>query len=130
MWHFKERIMQTKINWFEIPSIDFQRAVKFYETIFDSTLKIDQCTGFTMGIFAGKDSDAVGCVIHGEPYVPNENGPVLYLDATPDIDKVIGRIKEAGGRVLMEKMELPQGLGFITQFTDTEGNRLALHAEK
>lgn len=124
--------MQTKINWFEIPSADFQRAVKFYETIFDSKLKIDQCGPFPMGIFTGKDSDddAVGCVIHGEHFVPNEHGPVLYLDATPGIDKVIGRVKEAGGRVLMDKMELPRNLGFIAQFIDTEGNRLALHAEK
>jgi predicted enzyme related to lactoylglutathione lyase len=41
---------------------------------------------------------------------------------------VIARIGKAGGRVLMEKMELPRNLGFIAHFIDTEGNRLALHA--
>ena len=120
--------MQTKINWFEIPSADFARAVKFYETIFDSKLKVEQFGESPMGIFTAQDGNSVGCVVHGEQYVPNENGPVLYLDATPAIDAVLARIGKAGGRVLMEKMELPRNLGFIAHFRDTEGNRLALHA--
>jgi len=36
-----EDIMQTKINWFEIPSADFARATRFYETLFDPSLKIE-----------------------------------------------------------------------------------------
>jgi uncharacterized protein len=121
--------MQTKINWFEIPSTDFKRAVKFYETIFDNKLKVEQFGELPMGIFTGQDGDGVGCVVHGEHFVPNENGPVLYLDATPSLDAVLARVGKAGGRVLMEKMELPRNLGFIAHFIDTEGNRLALHAE-
>ena len=31
--HMTERIMQTKINRFEIPTTDFSRTVKFYETV-------------------------------------------------------------------------------------------------
>lgn len=121
--------MQTKINWFEIPSTDFDRAVKFYETIFDSKLKVEQFGELPMGIFTAQDGDSVGCVVHGEHFVPNENGPLLYLDATPSLDAVLARVGKAGGRVLMEKMELPRNLGFIAHFIDTEGNRLALHAE-
>lgn len=121
--------MQTKINWFEIPSTDFDRAVKFYETIFDSKLKVEQFGELPMGIFTAQDGDGVGCVVHGEHFVPNENGPLLYLDATPSLDAVLARVGKAGGRVLMEKMELPRNLGFIAHFIDTEGNRLALHAE-
>lgn len=121
--------MQTKINWFEIPSTDFDRAVKFYETIFDSKLKVEQFGELPMGILTAQDGDGVGCVVHGEHFVPNENGPLLYLDATPSLDAVLARVGKAGGRVLMEKMELPRNLGFIAHFIDTEGNRLALHAE-
>lgn len=121
-------IMQTKINWFEIPSADFSRAVKFYETIFDSKLKVEQFGEFPMGIFGGPDGDSVGCVIHGEHFAPNPNGPVLYMDASSGLDAVLSRIEAAGGRIVMEKMELPQDLGYIAHFIDTEGNRLALHA--
>jgi hypothetical protein len=120
--------MQTKINWFEIPSTDFSRAVKFYETIFDSKLKVEDFGGLPMGIFSGPDGDSVGCVIHGEHFVPSANGAVLYLDATPGMDQVLGRIEAAGGRIVMDKMELPRELGYIAHFIDTEGNRVALHA--
>lgn len=120
--------MQTKINWFEIPSIDFSRAVSFYETIFDNKLKVEQFGAFPLGVFPGSDGSSIGCVIQGEPYVPNKDGTVVYLDATPDMDNVLARIEAAGGRILMEKTALPQDMGYIAHFLDTEGNRLALHA--
>ena len=120
--------MQTKINWFENPSIDFQRAVRFYETIFDTRLKIEDFGSLPMGIFTGADGNSVGSVVHGEQFVPSDKGPVLYLDATPGFDAVLARIETAGGRILMNKMELPRELGYIAHFIDSEGNRIALHA--
>ena len=40
--------MQTKINWFEIPSNDFARATRFYEALFDTTLRIEGATADLM----------------------------------------------------------------------------------
>ncbi|KIF83753.1 VOC family protein [Noviherbaspirillum autotrophicum] len=122
--------MQTKINWFEIPSTDFSRAISFYERIFDTKLRMEQFGEVPMGIFTAHDGDGVGCVVHGEHFIPNENGPILYLDADSGLDKILARIESAGGRILMEKMALPRNLGYIAHFMDTEGNRLALHAEQ
>jgi hypothetical protein len=127
--HDKERIMQTKINWFEIPSADFSRAVKFYETVFDSKLKIEDFGNMPMGIFVDGKGEGVGCVVHSENMSPSEQGAVIYLDATPGFDAVIERVKQAGGRIVMDKMTLPRELGYIAHFIDTEGNRVALHAE-
>lgn len=121
--------MQTKVNWFAIPSTDFARAVGFYETIFDIKLKPEQSGEFTLGMFTAQNGDSIGCVIYGQSLVPSENGTVLYLDATSGIDAVLARIPEAGGRILTEKTELPHNRGFIAHFFDTEGNHLALHAE-
>lgn len=120
--------MPTKINWFEIPSTDFDRAVNFYETVFENKLPRSEMGGPTMGLFDNADGESIGCVIHGEQFVPGDNGTVIYLDASPSIDAVIARIRPAGGRLLMEKMKLPAEHGYIAQFIDTEGNRLALHA--
>lgn len=119
--------MQTKINWFEIPSTDFARAVTFYETIFGNKLKVEQFGGGPMGIFSGQEG-SVGCVIYSAQLKPNENGTLIYLDATPDMDKVLDRIEAAGGRVVLKKTQLPEELGYIAHFMDTEGNRVALHA--
>jgi predicted enzyme related to lactoylglutathione lyase len=119
--------MHTKINWFEIPSVDFARATRFYESLFDTELKVEQSGPVKMGIFMDAAGNACGCVAHSEQFQPSAEGPVIYLDATPSIDRILARIEPAGGKIAMEKMELPDGLGFIGHFIDTEGNRLALH---
>ncbi|MGH8807463.1 MAG: VOC family protein [Noviherbaspirillum sp.] len=120
--------MQTKINWFEIPSTDFIRAVEFYEAIFDTELKVEPYGEHQLGIFTAPDRGGVGCVVHDENCQPSENGSVMYLDAGNSIDSVLARIEPAGGSIRMGKTKLPEDMGFIAHFIDTEGNRLALHA--
>jgi predicted enzyme related to lactoylglutathione lyase len=88
MWHFfRSDIMQAKINWFEIPATDLDRAAKFYEAVFDTKLRRENFS----------------------------------------IDRTLARVEPAGGKVQKEKIELPQGIGFIAYFIDTEGNRVAMH---
>jgi predicted enzyme related to lactoylglutathione lyase len=82
-----------------------------------------------MGIFVDGNNEGVGCVAYSEHMKPSEQGAVIYLDATPGFDAVLDRVKQAGGRIVMDKMELPRELGYIAHFIDTEGNRVALHAE-
>lgn len=120
--------MQTKINWFEIPSTNFSRAVKFYETIFDTTLRVEKFGPSDLGVFTLENGESIGGVVHGETFAPSNAGVVLYLDAGPSIDQTISRIEPAGGRIQSGKMALPEGMGFIAYFFDTEGNRVGLHA--
>lgn len=120
--------MQTKINWFEIPATDFSRAVTFYEYIFEKKLRIEKFGSGQLGVFTNTDGESFGGVMQGEGYMPGSDGTVIYLDAGPAIDQVIARVKAAGGRIKMDKVALPDGMGFIAHFIDTEGNRLALHA--
>ncbi|MES2935261.1 MAG: VOC family protein [Pseudomonadota bacterium] len=120
--------MHTKINWFEIPATDFKRAIKFYETLFDTQLLVQDFTGFDLAVFTTADGEGVGGVICGENYTPGGDGAVLYLDASPSIDAILARVETAGGSIKMGKIELPKDLGFVAYFIDTEGNRLALHA--
>jgi len=122
-----ENIMHTKINWFEIPSSDFSRATKFYETLFDIRLKVEPSGPVQMAIFPDASGQGVGCVIHGAGMEPGSNGPVIYLDSPAPIEQVLARVASAGGTVRIEKTELPDGIGFIAHFIDSEGNRLALH---
>jgi predicted enzyme related to lactoylglutathione lyase len=120
--------MHTKINWFEIPATDFDRSMTFYESVFDSKLQREDFGGAPMGLFNNANGESIGCVVHSAQHAPGESGALIYLDASPSIDAVISRIQPAGGRLLLEKTQLPAGHGYIAQFVDTEGNRLALHA--
>ena len=44
-----------------------------------------------------------------------------------DIDETLRRITANGGKTLLPKKSIGQ-YGFIAQYEDTEGNRLALHS--
>lgn len=127
---YNEHIMQTKINWFEIPSSDFARATRFYETLFDTSLRVEDCTAglMQMAIFTDPAGITCGCVTHSEHQLPSSSGTMIYLDAGPSIDQVIQRITLAGGKVYLPKTQLPDDIGYIAHFVDTEGNLIGLHA--
>lgn len=52
----------------------------------------------------------------------------VYLDASPDLNLVLNKVENAGGKILKSKTEIAPGLGYMALFTDTEGNRLALNS--
>lgn len=122
--------MHTKINWFEIPSLDFERATRFYETLFDTKLQAVPAgpDAARMALFSAAGGEPCGCVTHSKEHQPGTSGTLIYLDAGPAIDAVLARIEPAGGTIHLHKLELPDDIGFIAHFTDTEGNLLALHA--
>ncbi|NBA86827.1 VOC family protein [Emticicia sp. CRIBPO] len=118
------------LNWFEIPVSDTARAKKFYETILDITMETQTMMGMEMTFFpydpqSGKVS---GALVKGEMHVPGAVGAVVYLNANPDLQLVTDRIEAAGGKIIMPKMHISEDVGYMAFFTDTEGNRMALHS--
>jgi predicted enzyme related to lactoylglutathione lyase len=61
------------------------------------------------------------------PCSPSATGSIIYLNANPDLQNVLDRIEQAGGKVTMPKTSIGQN-GFMAFFTDTEGNIMALHS--
>lgn len=121
------------IAWFEIPVTDIKRAKKFYETIFDIELSgMDMGDEFKMEVFPGGPESVSGALIFNASwYKPsNTDGPLLYLNANPDLEIVQNKIEEAGGKVTIPKRSISPDHGFMAVFEDTEGNRIALHSNK
>lgn len=112
-------------TWFEIPSIDFHRAVKFYETVFNVALTQEVMEQMPMAVFPHEEGSNAGSVVYGESYTPSADGVCIYLYST-DFDGALERIVANGGKVLLPKMDIGAN-GFIAQFLDTEGNRIGLH---
>ena len=79
--------MAGQAIWFEIPSTQFERAVKFYEAVFSVTLKRENIGG-AMAVFSG-EGGASGAIVDQQPgYAPSKVGPVVYLDAGTDLTPV------------------------------------------
>ncbi len=124
--------MAHAVNWFEIPATDFERAKKFYESIFGAELQ--------MGVDAGGRQTAMfpvdwqkgevgGNIAAGEGCVPSTDGTIVFLNAGPDLAKVLARVEPADGKVIQPKTRLPmEGAGYIAFLVDSEGNRIGLHS--
>ena len=118
--------MNNAINWFEIPAVNFDRAVTFYDTILGQPLRRGEFQRIPHGFFNADEQAVAGAVVLVPEYQPSLNGAVVYLNAGLDIDGVLGRVEAAGGKVVMPKMDIaPQG--YIAQIVDTEGNKVGLH---
>jgi predicted enzyme related to lactoylglutathione lyase len=125
--------LENALNWFEIPVKDFDRAKKFYETIFNYEMPENIMGDTKMGFFlydmkAGKVGGAI--VFNEQLYSPSENGSLIYLNAQPDLQFILDRVENAGGIILRPKMIISeeQNLGYWALLKDTEGNRVALHS--
>ena len=117
-------------NWFEVPVRDLDRAVKFYEKAFDVKLSSEEMGGMKMALFPFTQDapGAAGALIKGESYEPSHAGTVVYF-SVEDIPETLRRINANGGTTVMPKTGIGQ-YGFIAQYEDTEGNRLAIHSMK
>jgi len=122
----------TVISWFEIPATDLSRAQKFYETIFGIRLSALDTPMMKMRMFSSAENpeDVQGALVDsGGFHKPSAtDGPLLYLNANPDVQKVLNKVETAGGKVLVPKTEVSPEHGHIAVFTDTEGNRIGIHS--
>jgi uncharacterized protein len=114
--------------WFEIPSVDFERATRFYQAILGLRLKRERMGPMQMGVFPHEPPQATGAVVHAEGYRPAEQGTVVYLNLSVDLSGPLGRVEKAGGKVLLGKTALPDNMGYFAQFRDSEGNRVGLYS--
>jgi hypothetical protein len=122
------------VGWFEIPVLNMERAIKFYEKIFDFKLVRHQIGNFDMAWFPWID-DAIGAsgslVLNDQLHKPSKDGVLIYFTAqSGDVSVELSRVKDAGGKVHLPKTLITDDIGYMAIIEDTEGNRIALHARK
>lgn len=119
--------MSNAINWFELPSTNFSRAIDFYSKLLDVELQASKYGEADMAFFPAEDKGVGGCVIQQEGRKPSAEGSLVYLNGGDDLSAMLARVEPAGGQVVMPKTNIGEN-GFIAMFNDTEGNRVALHS--
>ena len=115
--------------WFEIPCADLERAARFYETILDRRMKEDESADFgdPMRVFPAAAGGVAGALVKRTFRKPGGGGTMVYLNCDGELDAVIGRVREAGGLILMPRTVIPGGHGAFACLKDTEGNHIGLH---
>ena len=124
--------MKDAISWFEIPSSDLARAQKFYETIFGISLFPMDMPNIKMRMFPIDDpmTGIGGAIVDsGGFHKPSmTDGPLVYLNGNPDLQKVLDKVEAAGGKIMVPKTEISPEYGYMAVIIDTEGNRIGLHS--
>ena len=116
------------LNWFEIPVRDMDRAQAFYETLLAAPLRREQMGPQTLAVFPYDETGVGGCLLAGKNVPePATQGALVYLNAEPSLDAVLARV-EARRAHQPPKVQLPGDMGCFAHITDTEGNRVGLHA--
>lgn len=113
-----------KVQHFEIPADDMNRARDFYQNVFGwdiQTWDPNYLMAYTVKVDDKKmpaESGAInGGIVARTTEAPN---PVLYITVS-DVDKTLEQVASAGGRVITPKSEIPNMLWWA-RFQDTEGN--------
>lgn len=120
--------MKNSINWFEIPVSDFERAKKFYGTLFNAEIAEMPHPEFKYGILPGDMENGVsGGIVQGAGFEPSDKGSLVYLNGGDDLSVPLSRVEAAGGKIVLPKTSIGQN-GFMAHFIDSEGNKIALHS--
>ncbi len=117
---------------FEMPYDNRERMAKFYGSAFGWQT---QMLGEDMGKYVVATTTATDDngpkkpgAINGGFYAKQDDRPAQYPSVVIAVDNIkdaVKKVKEAGGNVLGEPMEIP-GIGQYVAFTDTEGNRVSM----
>ena len=123
--------MTNAINWFEIPVTDFERAKKFYGKILENEIQEIPMPKGKLGMFPiNIEKNGIGgAIIQMEGAQPSANGTVVYLNGGENLELPLSRVEAAGGKIVMPKTSIGEH-GFMAQFMDTEGNKVAFHSMK
>lgn len=120
--------MKSFVSIFEIPATEISRAVDFYQTILDITIEKMDFPGMKMGLFPSEGQMTYGVIVQGEGYKPSVNGVTLYLDGGDDLQIILDKVEEKGGKIVTPKTLHADESGYFAMILDTEGNKIGLHS--
>jgi predicted enzyme related to lactoylglutathione lyase len=121
--------MANSINWFEIPAKNFDRAKSFYEAVLDIKIQSVPHPTNKYGVFPAnmENGEISGAISEGVGSEPSSKGSLIYLNAGDDLSVALSKVETAGGKIVLPKTSIGPN-GFMAHFTDSEGNKVALHS--
>jgi predicted enzyme related to lactoylglutathione lyase len=119
--------MEKLVSWVEIPSVDFKRAVAFYNTVLGIELHEVDCGTEKMACFPSGE----GAISFSPGFNPSKDGVLVSLNTGKDLDNTMNRIEQNGGKIIHPKTKIQvENRGYFSLFIDCEGNKLGLYGDK
>ncbi|WP_127125433.1 VOC family protein [Pseudoflavitalea rhizosphaerae] len=130
--------MKENLNFlFEIPVKIMERAIKFYESVFNIKLSrkmLDFPTGTVdMACFPESDEQPGqnGALIYQSKTLNTPGDAMVYLNSRfNNIEQELARVEKQGGVILTPKTFISKVIGYMATFVDSEGNKVSLMSKK
>ena len=127
--------MKNVITWFAVPTVDFDRAVKFYSDILEAKVTVREYMGQKLGFFPMDEGVAMlegvggNLVPPSDDFKPSRDGTIVYFSCEGRLDKALSLVEQCGGKIVKPKSNIGEP-GWIAVIEDTEGNNIGLHSLK
>jgi len=119
--------MTKLISWVEIPTTDFERAVKFYSSVLKIDLQVIDCGQEKMACFPNGE----GAISYASGFKPSKDGVLVSFNVEKDLDGAIERVNENRGTIVQPKTKIEvEGRGYFALFIDCEGNKVGLYGDE
>lgn len=119
--------MKQLITWVEIPVLEMERAVKFYNEVFKLSLKALDFGNEQMAFFPNDE----GALSKASSFNPSTNGALVTFSIADSIEAALGRVRSVGGTIVKPKTKIEsEGRGYFALITDCEGNRIGLYCNE
>lgn len=110
--------------WSEIPATDVDRAIAFYNKVFDLELQKDTSGPNPMAMFPTSNPAGVaGHIYPGKPAASGD-GPTVHFACPDKLEDALARVSDAGGKVLSDAISIPAGR--FAYCLDSEGNSIGV----
>ncbi len=121
--------MANVIVWADIPVVDLKRARAFYAHLLGTPVDFMEGSEEVAVLKSPGDTsmmDVSADLAPGRPAPLETPGVTIYLSSQGDIDGMLARAVEAGGKILESKMHMEM-IGWMAFIQDAECNRIGIH---
>ena len=115
----------NRVVWVDVPVKDLDRAVAFYAAVLANNTEKMSFPGGEFGLLDHQDGNG-GCLVL-KPDEVSASGPLVYFNADGRIRDAVAQAEKLGAKIL-EPVTAMGPHGFRAVLLDSEGNRVALHA--
>jgi predicted enzyme related to lactoylglutathione lyase len=136
----------SSLVWIQIPTENIKRAAEFYSNVFGFGFFFEELNNIPHAVFQPdtKGNRPVnGALIEVKKKAGEEQGCVLFFDATGKFEFLIESIERNGGKMLVPKTLIKKKIdeksgyipntyiddkpGYFAHFIDSEGNKMGLY---
>jgi predicted enzyme related to lactoylglutathione lyase len=116
----------NRVVWVDVPVVDLTRAMNCYQAVLANNVSKVEMPGMEFAVLDHQDGNG-GCLVPGTEQISSTGGVLVYFNADGRIQAAVAEVEKHGGKIL-EPVHSIGPHGYRALLLDSEGNRIALHA--